>query len=85
MTKEIVWEYKGTPPQNFYTKTMGSAQGLPNGNTLITESRKGHIFEITKTGEIVWDYYCTNIDESSNKRATIYKTTRLTDELKLPQ
>jgi hypothetical protein len=35
---------------------MGSAQRLPNGNTLITESAFGRVFEVTKEGEIVWDY-----------------------------
>jgi hypothetical protein len=35
---------------------MGSAQRLPNGNTLITEASFGRFFEVTKEGEIVWDY-----------------------------
>jgi len=35
---------------------MGYAQRLPNGNTLITESSFGRFFEVTKQGEIVWEY-----------------------------
>src|SRR5262245_65643091 len=35
---------------------MGCAQRLPNGNTLITESSFGRFFEVTKEGEIVWEY-----------------------------
>jgi len=35
---------------------MGYAQRLPNGNTLITESSFGRFFEVTKEGEIVWEY-----------------------------
>jgi hypothetical protein len=35
---------------------MGNAQCLPNGNTLITESSFGRFFEVTKEGEIVWEY-----------------------------
>src|SRR5258706_14516162 len=35
---------------------MGNAQRLPNGNTLITESSFGRFFEVTKEGEIVWEY-----------------------------
>ena len=29
---------------------------LPNGNTLITESDGGRLFEVTKPGKIVWNY-----------------------------
>jgi len=29
---------------------------LPNGNVLINEGTKGHLFEINQTGNIVWDY-----------------------------
>jgi len=32
-------------------------QRLPNGNTLITESTQGRIFEVTPENEIVWEYY----------------------------
>jgi hypothetical protein len=35
---------------------MGNAQRLPNGNTLITESSFGRFFEVTKEGELVWEY-----------------------------
>ncbi len=32
-------------------------QRLPNGNTLITESSGGRIFEVTRDGEIVWEFF----------------------------
>jgi hypothetical protein len=35
---------------------MGNAQRLPNGNTLVCESSFGRFFEVTKDGEIVWEY-----------------------------
>ena len=35
---------------------MGCAQCLPNGNMLITESSFGRFLEVTKEGEIVWEY-----------------------------
>ncbi|MEH2109638.1 aryl-sulfate sulfotransferase [Nostoc sp.] len=55
-TKEIVWEYKDNPPQNFFSSYISGAQRLANGNTLITEGAYGRIFEVTVTGEIVWEY-----------------------------
>jgi hypothetical protein len=35
---------------------MGNAQRLPNGNTLVCEASFGRFFEVTKDGEIVWEY-----------------------------
>lgn len=55
-TQEIVWEYKDTPPQNFFSPYISGAQRLPNGNTLIVEGTFGRLFEITATGEVVWEY-----------------------------
>jgi len=43
-------------PTNFYSKLLSSAQRLPNGNTLICEGLKGHIFEINPENNIVWKY-----------------------------
>ncbi len=54
----IAWEYRGTPPESFFTASKGSAQRLPNGNTLIAESDEGRAFEIDPAGRIVWEYVC---------------------------
>jgi uncharacterized protein (UPF0248 family) len=55
-TNEIVWRYQDKPTWNFFSPRMGNAQRLANGNTLITESSFGRFFEVTKEGEIVWEY-----------------------------
>jgi hypothetical protein len=55
-TKEIVWQYKGDKEHPFYSRTCGTNQRLPNGNTLITESDNGRAFEVTRDGKIVWEY-----------------------------
>ena len=54
LTKTIIWEYSR---KDFFTLSQGYAQRLPNGNTLITESEKGHAFEITGEGDVVWELY----------------------------
>ncbi|GAG47936.1 unnamed protein product, partial [marine sediment metagenome] len=41
---------------HFFSYQISSAQRLPNGNTLITEGDNGRIFEVTRDGEIVWEY-----------------------------
>jgi hypothetical protein len=55
-TNEVVWKYQDAPPWNFFSPRMGNAQRLPNGNTLICEASFGRLFEVTKVGEIVWEY-----------------------------
>jgi hypothetical protein len=73
-TKKIEWSF--TQP-NFYTRLRGAAQKLPNDNVLITESDKGHAFEITPTGKIVWEFWNPDvIDEEPPTRAIIYRMTR---------
>lgn len=59
-TKKVVWSYSalksGQPTWDFYTSFMGSAQRLPNGNTLIDEAMNGRFFQVTRKGRIVWEY-----------------------------
>ncbi len=55
-TNEIVWEYKDECLPNFHSAICSNAERLPNGNTLICESTKGRIFEVTPNSEIVWEF-----------------------------
>ncbi len=56
-TQEIVWRYGGSDESPFFTYLLGYVQRLPNGNTLITESTQGRIFEVTEQGELVWEFF----------------------------
>ena len=53
----IVWQYGGTPEVDLFSRTLGSSQRLPNGNTLITESENGRALEVTPDGRTVWEFY----------------------------
>jgi hypothetical protein len=55
-TGKIVWEYMDKTPCNFFASFISGCQRLPNGNTLICAGPTGRFFEITKDGEIVWEY-----------------------------
>ena len=44
------------PTDPFFSRTCGSNQRLPNGNTLITETDYGRVFEVTRDNEIVWEF-----------------------------
>ena len=52
----LVWQYVADPPGTFYSSEISGTQRLPNGNTLICEGTKGHFFEVTPAGEVVWSY-----------------------------
>jgi hypothetical protein len=61
---EKVWEYVNETDdraiggdRRFFSWFISSVQRLPNGNTLITEGHSGRIFEVTRQGEIVWEYF----------------------------
>ena len=56
LTEEIEWEYTSEPKKKFLSKYISGAQRLPNGNTLICEGGKAHLFEVTPEGEVVWDF-----------------------------
>jgi len=49
-----VWTYSNGSA--FSSDHLGGNQRLPNGNTFITESTKGRLFEVTPSGSIVWQY-----------------------------
>jgi len=59
-TKKIVWDYtaddSNQPDWEFYSAFISSARRLPNGNTLIDEGMYGRFFQVTPSGEIVWEY-----------------------------
>jgi hypothetical protein len=53
----IVWQYTGDAERPFYSGVRSAQERLANGNTLITESEGGRLFEVTPGGEIVWEYH----------------------------
>jgi hypothetical protein len=59
-TNKIVWQFDGgngvIDKVRFFAPIVGGAERLPNGNTLITDGPKGHIFEVTKDKKVVWDF-----------------------------
>jgi hypothetical protein len=79
IAESIVWEYVAEPPEDFYSFAGGSAQRLPNGNTLICESDNGHIFEVTREGEVVWTWLnpATRQWRRDGHRESVYRMLRL--------
>jgi len=75
---QVVWEYRADVPADFFTASRGGSEQLPNGNVLVAESNRGRVFEVTRDGEIVWEFL--NPDVMRNTRGTIYRMHRLTSE-----
>jgi hypothetical protein len=72
-TRDIVWEYPGPDDTGFFTPGRGSSQRLANGNTLIAESNAGRAFEVTPTGDVVWEFL--NPKTRKERRASIIRMT----------
>ncbi|MGM0452454.1 MAG: arylsulfotransferase family protein [Thermodesulfobacteriota bacterium] len=55
-TGGIVWQYTGDKNNRLESLIRSDQQQLANGNILITESNGGRLLEITRSGEIAWEY-----------------------------
>jgi hypothetical protein len=71
----IVWQHRGQPPNSFFSPVRGSAQALPNGNVLVTESTRGRVFEVTRDGSVVWSFL--NPDQRDGRRRQLYRMERV--------
>ena len=67
VTLEVVWafndetqHFKGAGQRAFqdllFSEYCSSADRLPNGNTMITETIRGRVIEVTPDREIVWEF-----------------------------
>jgi len=56
-TNEIEWRYESERYLDFFSPHISGAQRLWNGNTLVCEGDRGRLFEVTRGGEIVWEFY----------------------------
>jgi len=57
---EIVWTFE----EDFYSPKQSGAFRLPNGNTFVSVSRGGDMFEVTYDGEIVWEHQADGINRA---------------------
>jgi len=56
LSNMLVWRYQSHLANSFYSPIISSCQRMPNGNTIIDSGYNGHFFEVTKEGEVVWEY-----------------------------
>jgi hypothetical protein len=79
LTQRVVWSWPSPPsPELLFSKTLGSVQRLPNGNTLLTESENGRALEVTAAGEVVWEMSSPHrAGEHGELVATLFEVVRL--------
>jgi len=76
-TQEILWQYRGTREDPFYSSIQGEHQYLANGNVLIAEPEAGRVFEVDPdTGETVWEWF--NLLERRDGADLVGRVTRAT-------
>jgi Arylsulfotransferase (ASST) len=68
----VAWEYADANRTSFFAPFMGAAEPLPNGNVFITESSSGRLFEVTRAGEVVWEYVIPYFAEYPDAAARRY-------------
>jgi hypothetical protein len=77
-TRGTLWEYSGERDGPFRSRSCGSVQRLPNGNTLIVESDNGRAFELTPDKRIVWEFVSPHrAGERGEYVATLFDLVRL--------
>jgi len=55
-SQAIHWCYAGSKEDPLYSFVRSTQQLLPNGNILVTESDGGRILEVTRSGEVCWEF-----------------------------
>ena len=56
ISKQIVWSYQSRDYTSFFSHYGSNMNRLPNGNTYVSASGGGQMFQVTAEGELVWEY-----------------------------
>ena len=87
---KVVWEHGESKGKGrYFSNARGSAERLPNGNTLVTVADKGKVFEVTSGGEKTWIFANSETEEITSRRGTkerrapIYRMRRIAKNSKL--
>ena len=84
-TQAITWQYQTHDGEMLFSPWGANQQRLPNGNVLITETVRGRLLEVTRAGEVVWEYFNPARDRQPEFSAVILKAQRYApEELQFP-
>jgi hypothetical protein len=71
LTLQMQWRFA---EDGFFSRTQGSIQRLANGNTLLTESTAGYVWEVSPDGDTVWKWANPNVNPEGH-RAVVARMT----------
>ncbi|HWO72031.1 MAG TPA: aryl-sulfate sulfotransferase [Dehalococcoidia bacterium] len=55
-TNAVTWQFVGVPEQQFFSGHISGAERLAGENVLVCEGTSGRVFEVTRRGEVVWEW-----------------------------
>jgi len=55
--EKLTWNYVAKDTVSYYAPFVSGGHRLKNGNTFITEGPKGRLFEVSPSGDILWEYH----------------------------
>lgn len=68
---EIVWTFRGAPPQQFYSGHISGVSRMDSGNLLVCEGTSGRLFEVTRSHEVVWEWINPFVNNSPRGDPTV--------------
>jgi hypothetical protein len=83
VSKTEVWSYQADPPRSFFAPAESGCQLLPNGDILVA-AETGRAFELTRSNQLVWEYFNPKFDQTRLKRSGFYRMERLPPEVVEP-
>ncbi|MBL6756477.1 MAG: hypothetical protein ISQ11_08710 [Planctomycetes bacterium] len=75
---EIAWSYPPDGARTLFSEVRGFAQRLPGGTTLITESERGHVLEVNRAGDLLWEYWNPEVRRTGDGREARRRIYRMT-------
>jgi len=76
--RKVVWQFAGGEADELDSRTCGASRMLLNVNSLITESDNGRALEVTRDGEVVWEFFSPHrAGEDDELIATLFEMVRV--------
>lgn len=84
VARSVVWSYGDTDEQRLFSRTCGLADRLDGGTTMVIESAAGRAVEVTREGEVVWEFRSPHRSGDEGQYiATLFEVQRLPPDFPL--
>lgn len=68
---EVVWSFRGSPAQQFFSGHISGVSRMDSGNLLVCEGVSGRLFEVTRSHEVVWEWINPFVNNNSRGDPTV--------------